>query len=88
MERGVVDIGILEGIGAGDAIVILHTWHRLNITINIQQFWTFGKGQTSYSFHPAAYRDSSKATAKEVFASLFLSAIYILNGRKVVTWIL
>ena len=23
-----------------------------------------------------------------VFASLFLSAIYILNGRKVVTWIL
>jgi hypothetical protein len=38
--------------------------------------------------HAIANGDAGKITASRVFASLFLSAIYILNGRKVVTWIL
>ena len=38
--------------------------------------------------HAIGNSDACKTGAISVFASLFLSAIYILNGRKVVTWIL
>ena len=38
--------------------------------------------------HAVRNGDRGQAATAMVFASLFLSAIYILNGRKVVTWIL
>ena len=46
------------------------------------------ESRASYARHAVGNRDGGQAAASRVFASLFLSAIYILNGRKVVTWIL
>ncbi len=47
-------------------------------------------GKSTFANGGNTIRDSNagKPSTISVFASLFLSAIYILNGRKVVTWIL
>ena len=42
----------------------------------------------SYARHTIGDGDGGQAWATRVFASLLLSIIYILNGRKVIAWIL
>ena len=63
MQRGVVDVGIFEGIGTWFVFVILHIGHRLCIAIHISKFWTFRKGLTIYAFYAIADGNSGQAAA-------------------------
>ena len=50
--------------------------------------WTLDVDDLTSIGHTLALRDNRKSISGTVFASLLLSIIYILNGRKVIAWIL
>lgn len=59
-----------------------------NATINRLYYACFYSVMALLVKHSITATSHSGVKSARVFASLFLSAIYILNGRKVVTWIL
>ena len=70
-----------------DESVLTNTCHTVGNS-NWRQATTASESILTNTCHTVANGYRSQSTTVTVFASLLLSIIYILNGRKVIAWIL
>ena len=82
MQRShILDVGIIKGI-------FCQRWDCFGITIYIVQIFTATERFTSDASHTATNDDGGKASTTREFATCCISIDFVLNGRKVIAWIL